>query len=414
MIIKGRARIDRRTKNLVNRLKKGDIAVINHDDIDEVAANSLIDIRLQAIINAGASITGRYTAKGVYKILKAGIPVLDEVGEEIFEQVKEGITLEIRGKQVYWGKRCIAEGNLINIEDVEAKLAQASINVAGELDRFVENTLEYARKEKDILLGTMDIPDIDTYMLNRQVLIVVRGSSYKEDLKTISSYILDEQPVLIGVDGGADALLEFGLKPDIIVGDMDSVSDEALVCGAEIIVHAYRDGTAPGMERVEAMGVEAKSFPMPGTSEDVAMIMAWEAGASLIVAVGTHSNMVDFLEKGRKGMASTFLIRLKVGSRLVDARGVSQLYRQNLQSKYLGQLLIGALVPIFITLYVSPATQPIFHLVLLQLKLLCSGCFSFRVKHERIGFLSSGETEVSPTKENIDLFAVESTDKIEV
>ncbi len=370
MILKGRARLDCRTKNLVKRLKRSDIAIINHDDIDEVAANSLIDIKPQAIINATASITGRYPARGVYKILKAGIPVLDEVGEDIFQQVKEGVTLEIRGNQVYCGSRIVAEGNLISIPDVELKLKQASQNIQQELDRFVENTLEYAKKEKEVLLGTIEMPAIDTPMLNRHVLIVVRGSSYKEDLKTISSYILEEQPVLVGVDGGADALLEFGLKPDIIVGDMDSVSDKALVCGAEIIVHAYPNGTAPGMERVQLMNVKAKTFPMPGTSEDVAMIMAWEEGASLIVAVGTHSNMVDFLEKGRKGMASTFLIRLKVGSILVDARGVSQLYRHNLHRRYLFQLFAGALVPIFIILWVSPATKPLFQILLLQLKLL--------------------------------------------
>lgn len=370
MLIKGKARMDRKTKNLVKRLKRTDIAIINHDDIDEVAANSLIDIRPQAIINAAESITGRYPARGIYKILKSGIPVLDNVGEGIFNEVKEGITLQLRENQVFSGNRLIAEGKLIGMEDVEIKLAQANQNIQHELDNFVENTLEYAKKEKDIILGTMKVPDMETNMLNRHVLIVVRGSTYKEDLKTINSYIQEEQPVLVGVDGGADALLEFGLKPDVIVGDMDSVSDEALTCGAEIVVHAYANGVAPGMQRVENMGVKAKSFPVPGTSEDVAMIIAWELGASLIVAVGTHSNMVDFLEKGRRGMASTFLTRLKVGSILVDAKGVSQLYQRNLQSRYLVQLLLGAMIPIVITLWVSPATKPFFHIFVLQLKIL--------------------------------------------
>jgi uncharacterized membrane-anchored protein len=207
-------------------------------------------------------------------------------------------------------------------------------------------------------------------MLNKHVLVVVRGSSYKEDLRTISSYIQEERPVVIGVDGGADVLLEYGLKPDIIVGDMDSVSDEALKCGAEIVVHAYANGSAPGLERVASMGLKARTFPMPGTSEDMAMIMAWENGASLIVAVGSHSNMIDFLEKGRKGMGSTFLVRLKVGSILVDARGVSQLYKQHLQTKYLFQLLVAAMIPILIVLWVSPATKPFFRLIILQVKLL--------------------------------------------
>jgi uncharacterized membrane-anchored protein len=362
--------MDRRTKNLVQRLKKSDIAIIDHDDIDEVAANSLIDIMPQAIINTQPSITGRYHAKGAFKILKAGIPILDAVGDEIFGKVKEGVLLEIKGNEVFWGNRKVAEGNLLTFDDVKEKLEQANINSQVELEHFVENTLEYAKREKDILLGNLDVPVLHTNMLNRHVLIVVRGSSYKEDLRTISSYIQEEKPVLIGVDGGADALLEFGLKPDIIVGDMDSVSDAALKSGAEIVVHAYADKRAPGMERVETMGIKAEIFPMPGTSEDVAMIIAWEYGASLIVAVGTHSNMIDFMEKGRKGMGSTFLVRLKVGSILVDARGVSQLYKQNLQTKYLAQLLIAAMVPIAMVLFISPATKPFFRLIILQLKLL--------------------------------------------
>ncbi|WP_369397265.1 putative cytokinetic ring protein SteA [Syntrophomonas palmitatica] len=318
------------------------------------------------------SITGRYPAKGAYKILKAGIPILDETGPEVFENLREGNLIEIRANKVYAGKRCIAEGRELCLDDVQLKLRQANENAQRELDRFVENTLEYALKEKDILLGNLEVPILDTHILNRHVLIVVRGSSYKEDLKAIKWYIEDENPVLIGVDGGADALMEFGLKPDIIVGDMDSVSDDALRSGAEIVVHAYADGKAPGLQRVEEMGLEARIIPMPGTSEDAAMILAWEYGASLIVAVGSHSNMIDFLEKGRKGMGSTFLVRLKVGSILVDARGVSQLYKHSLQTRYLAQLFVAALVPISIILWVSPATKPFFRLLSLQLKLLFS------------------------------------------
>ncbi len=370
MFIRGRARLDKRTKNLVKRLKKSDIAIINHDDIDEVAANSIIDIRPQLIINAESSITGKYPAKGVYKILKAGIPVLDEVGVGIFDKIKEGFLIEVKDNQIFWGNKLISQGKILTLEDVELKLAEARDNIQHELDNFVDNTLEYAKKEKDILLGNIEVPPLKTNMLNRHVLIVVRGSSYKEDLKTISSYVNEEEPILIGVDGGADALLEFGLVPNIIVGDMDSVSDGALKCGAELVVHAYADGNAPGMERVLEMNLEAQSFYMPGTSEDLAMILAWEYGASLMVAVGSHSNMIDFLEKGRKGMGSTFLVRLKVGSILVDARGVSQLYKQNLQTKYLAQLLIAAFVPITIILWVSPATRPFFRLIWLQLQIL--------------------------------------------
>jgi len=370
MYHKGKARLDRRTKNLVKRLRRGEIAIIDHDDIDEVAAKSLIEIHPQAIINARPSITGRYTTKGVYKILKAGIPVIDNVGDEIFERVKEGSLIEIKDGVVVASDQTVAEGKILTLEDVRDKLMEARENLKLELDSFVENTLDYARREKDIILGYTELPELETKIENRHVLIVVRGKNYKEDLRAISGYLRYEKPVLIGVDGGADALIEFGYTPDIIVGDMDSVSDEALRSGAEIVVHAYSNGDAPGLSRLRDLGIPVKILPMPGTSEDVAMIMAYEKGASLIVAVGTHSNMVDFLEKGRKGMASTFLVRLKVGSILVDAKGVSQLYPQNLKAKYLVQLLVAALIPVITILWVAPSTKPFFRLIILQLKLL--------------------------------------------
>lgn len=370
MYFKGKARLDKRTKNLVKRLRKNDIAFIDHDDIDEVAASSLIEARPQAVVNADVSITGKYPTRGVLSLLKAGIAVIDETGSEIFELVKEGATVEIRNGSIYRDGRLVGKGKVLTIKDVEAKLKQAQENLKDELDRFVENTLEYAKKEKGILLDSIEVPHLKTRIKGRHVLIVVRGKNYKEDLKTISTYIEEENPVLIGVDGGADALLESGFRPHIIVGDMDSVSDEALRSGAEIVVHAYPDGRAPGLERVQYMGLPAKIVAMPGTSEDVAMILAYENGADLLVAVGTHSNMVDFLEKGRKGMASTFLVRLRVGSILVDAKGVSQLYRQHLRAKYLLQLLLAAFIPIIILLWVSPSTKPFLRLISLQMKLL--------------------------------------------
>ncbi|MGE5405059.1 MAG: putative cytokinetic ring protein SteA [Candidatus Saccharibacteria bacterium] len=369
MYVRGKARLDKRTKNLVNRLKKSDIAIINHDDIDEVSAKSLIEIRPQAIVNALPSLTGRYPAPGVYKIIKAGIPVIDNVGGGIFDLVREGTILELKDGQVYAGGKLVARGKLLNQFEVAAKMKSARENMREELDSFVVNTLDYARREKDILLDEIELPELKTKIENRHVLIVVRGHHYTEDLRAIKGYMEDERPVMIGVDGGADALLESGFVPDIIVGDMDSVSDRALQCGAEIIVHAYPNGKAPGLPRVEEMNVPAMVLAMPGTSEDVAMILAHDKGASLIVAVGTHSNIIDFMEKGRKGMASTFLVRLKVGSILVDAKGVSQLYRQSVRAKYLLQLFVASMVPIFILLWVAPTTKPFLRLLFLQLKL---------------------------------------------
>jgi uncharacterized membrane-anchored protein len=243
-------------------------------------------------------------------------------------------------------------------------------NIKQELAKFVENTLDYARREQGLILGDYPVPRLRTKLQNRHALVVVRGQGYHEDIITIKSYIDEVKPVLIGVDGGADALLELGYRPDLIVGDMDSVSDEALLSGAEIVVHAYPDGRAPGLARIEKLGLPAVLFPAPGTSEDIALLLAYEKGAELIVAVGTHSNMIDFLEKGRSGMASTFLVRLKVGSILVDAKGVSKLYRQRLQPRHLAQIFLAAMLPLFVVVMVSPATRGFLKLLIMQIKLL--------------------------------------------
>jgi uncharacterized membrane-anchored protein len=217
--------------------------------------------------------------------------------------------------------------------------------------------MEYLLRERDLLLDGVGVPEISTRLEGRHVLIVVRGYGYREDLAMLKSYIREYRPVLLGVDGGADAILEVGLTPDLIVGDMDSVSDEALASGAEVVVHAYADGAAPGLARVQDLRVPAVLFPAAGTSEDVAMLLADEKGASLIVAVGTHATLLEFLDKGRQGMASTFLTRLRVGGKLVDAKGVSRLYRRQISAWSLVLLVLATLVAIAAAVYVSAAGQ---------------------------------------------------------
>lgn len=325
------------------------------------------------MLNINSSITGKYPNLGPKTLVESGIYLLDRVNQGIWEEISEGEEIIIDGNKIYKNNDLIGFGEILDLDKIDEKLKLSCNNLENELDKFVQNTLDYALKEKGMITGKLNFPKIKTTIKGRHVLVVVRGQNYKEDLKTILSYILEVKPVIIGVDGGADAVREFGLNPDIIIGDMDSVSDETLKTGAEIIVHAYPDGRAPGMERIEKLGLKAEVFSAPGTSEDIAMLMAYEKQTKLIVAIGTHSNMIDFLEKGRKGMASTFLVRLKVGSKLVDAKGVNKLYKSKLSTSLLIGFFLAAFIPVLVLVLFSPRIQYIIHLIFLKLRLGSGG-----------------------------------------
>jgi len=341
----GVARLDRRTKNLTKRLHPGEVAVIHHSDLDRVSAEALVATGVSGVVNAVPSVSGRYPNLGPGILLEAGIPLVDAVGEEVFTEVKEGdrVTLD-GGRLLDPTGAVVAQGTLVTTELLETQLEHAREGLSDQIEAFTENTMRYLREEKELLLEGIGVPEIRTAVEGRHVLIVVRGYDYRSDLDALRPYISEYKPLLMGVDGGADALIEAGYRPDMIIGDMDSCSDSTLQCGAEIIVHAYRDGRAPGVERVEALGLQAVVFPALGTSEDAAMLLADSKGARLLVAVGTHASLVEFLDKGRAGMASTFLTRLRVGPKLVDAKGVSRIYRSQVKGWHLALLVLAGLL----------------------------------------------------------------------
>ena len=351
--VSGTARVDRRTKALVQRLMPGEIAFIDHEDIDRVAAEALVESGVVAVVNAAASISGRYPNVGPMIIVAAGIVLIDRVGEQA-ARVIDGQTVRIAANEVLVNGAVVLRGARQTLQTLDAGLVAAKENIGTVLAQFAENTLEYVRAEQFLLLESPDVPDLSIDLTGRHALIVVRGDQFREDLAALSGYISDLGPVLIGVDGGADALLTNGLRPDIIVGDFDSVSTKALHCGAQLIVHAYPDGRAPGAQRLVDEGVTFSTMALAGTSEDVAMLMAHEKGAELIVAVGTHVNLVDFLDKGRQGMASTFLTRLKVGPILIDAKGVNKLYQPRLERRWIVTLVLAALSVLMILMAVTP------------------------------------------------------------
>ncbi|HWA64784.1 MAG TPA: putative cytokinetic ring protein SteA [Mycobacteriales bacterium] len=351
----GPVRLDRRTKDLSRRIRPGDIAVIDHIDLDLVGAEALVAGGVGAVVNVAPSVSGRYPNLGPEALIEAGIPLIDNVGSDAFSRLREGDVVRIEDDKVLdLDGLILVQGTRQTAESVAASMVDARAGLASQLEAFASNTMEYLRRERDLLLDGIGVPDLRTQLDGRHVLVVVRGYHYREDLIALRHYVREYKPVLIGVDGGADALLEEGLRPHVIVGDMDSVSDTALKCGAEIVVHAYRDGSAPGLARVQELGVEPVVFPAAGTSEDVALLLADEGGAALIVAVGTHATLVEFLDKGRAGMASTFLTRLRVGGKLIDAKGVSRLYRARIPASALVLLVLATAVAFLVALYVTP------------------------------------------------------------
>jgi uncharacterized membrane-anchored protein len=282
--------------------------------------------------------------------------LVDNVGKEVINALDDGADLLIDGAALS-SRGWSAVGVRQDIHTLERSIEASRASVGEELDRFAINTLEYLRSEHRALLEPVAIPEVGVELQGRQVLIVVRGHDYRDDLAALrrGGYIGEVRPVLVGVDGGADALLDLGCTPQLIVGDMDSVSEDALRCGATLVVHGYPGGDAPGAARLQALGLDYCVFAAPGTSEDIALLLAYESGAELIVAVGTHSSMGDFLDKGRDGMASTFLVRMKVGARLVDAKGVSRLYHSRVRKTDLLMLVAAAL---FSLLVVTAISQP--------------------------------------------------------
>jgi uncharacterized membrane-anchored protein len=355
--VAGLVRPGRRTKDLVKELRPGEIAVIDHEDLDRVAAESLVRAEPAAIVNVAPSISGRYPNVGPLLVAAAGIPLLDACGDPaLLDAIADGAAGILDGTELRIGGEVVATGTRHTMETLEAAYEEATRNIGPALEAFIENTVTYISKEASFFLpGRLTIPDVGIDLTDRHALIVVRGADFREDLGLLrqTGYLAERRPVLIGVDGGADALLELGLQPEIIIGDFDSVSERALRSGAQLVVHAYPDGRAPGAARLEAMGLEHHRFEAPGTSEDIAMLLADHHGAELLVAVGTHSSMVDFLDKGRPGMASTVLVRMMLGPKLVDAKGVSRLYQTTVRKRDLLLMVAAALVTLGIFVVVS-------------------------------------------------------------
>jgi uncharacterized membrane-anchored protein len=356
----------------VRRLDPRDVAIIDHRDLDRVSAEELVASGVRVVVNCSESQTGRFPNPGPLLLVRGGVKLVDAPGADLFDQVSDGDRLTVRGGSVFRNGTCLASGRVLEVAELDRSLSAQKGRVTEALEAFAENTMRYLREEGSLLSEGVDFPPLKTRFRDRHALVVARGPGMKRDLRMVRPYVRDFKPVLIAVDGGADALLETGAKPDVIVGDMDSVSDRALRSGAEILVHAYRDGAAPGAARCEALGVPFQVVSLAGISEDIALLLAYEKGAELIVAVGTHFNLIEFLERDRAGMSSTFVTRLKVGEILVDAKGVSRLFSRRVGIWPFVLFAVAGLLAVVVAIVASPALRDVLELVGNELRDLVS------------------------------------------
>jgi uncharacterized membrane-anchored protein len=366
----GPARLGRRTKLLVKTLTPGDIAIVDHRDLDRVSAEDLIAAGVLAVLNCSPSSTGAYPNMGPLLLVQAGIHLVDLPDATLFKRLKDGDRLTICDGTIIRGTRTLVSGDVQEPAAVRAATDERRREIGDALEAFAKNTIEHMLEERELLSGRIELPRFDTDFRDRPALIVVRGVDHHKDLRMLRPYIRDVKPRIIAVDGGANALLDEGFVPDMIVGDMDSATEDALRCGAELVVHAYPNGRAPGREHLEALELPFKLVPAPGTSQDVAMIIAAEKGAELIISVGSQFNLVEFLDKNRRGMASTFLTRLRLGEILVDAKGVSRLYRPLPGPSPLVFIALAGLLCLLAIVVLTPALRDVADLMWLKLEVV--------------------------------------------
>jgi uncharacterized membrane-anchored protein len=376
--VSGPVRPGRRTKLLVKHLVRGDVALIDHEDIDRVSAEELIAAGVGAVLNCRRSSSGTYPNLGPQLLVEANILLIDLPDDSLFELLDDGDPVVVVAEgpaegtlgEVRRRGELVACGEVLGLERIRAETDARRGEIGEALERFANNTIAHMREERELLAGRIELPRFATDFRDRSTLVVVRGVDHQRDLRALRPFIRDLRPVIVAVDGGADALLEAGMTPDMIVGDMDSAGERALRCGAELVVHSYPDGRAPGRERLEALGLPFKLVPAPGTSQDVAMLLAAEKGARLIVSVGSQFNLVEFLDRNREGMSSTFLTRLRIGEILVDAKGVSRLYRPRPGLTPLLVVIAAGLVALIAVVWTTPALRDVADLLWLKLQLL--------------------------------------------
>ena len=352
--VTGIARVDRSTAKLLRRVGPGDVVVLDELDLDRITADQLVQAGVTAVVNASASISGRYPNLGPEVLVANGIVLIDEAGPDALKKIKDGAKVRLHDGTVYTGERVLAEGTEQTEADVSDRMIEAKSGLIDHLEAFSGNTIEFIRTESPLLIDGVGVPDVDVAMAGRHVVVVAEGPDHVADLKALRPFVKEYSPILIGVGAGADTLADAGYRPDLIVGDPDDVSSRTLKSGAEVVLPADSDGHAKGLERIQDLGIGAMTFPATGTASDLALLLADHHGASLIVTVGCSASLDEFFDAGKRASTpSTFMTRLKVGPKLVDAKAMATLYRSRVSGAAVALLVLAALVAVIVALVVT-------------------------------------------------------------
>ena len=357
--VHGPARIHRRTASLLGRLHVGDVAVLDHLDMDRDTAQALIDAGVVAVVNSGPMVSGRFPNLGPERLVEAGVLVVDNAGSEVFDRLKDGTDVRIDAGVLHAGDTLVATGREVTADLVRSEMGRARSGLSAQLESFTHNSTEFLRREQDLLLHGHGVPRTATDMAGRPVVVTVRSHGWQDELRGIKPFVREQRPVLVGVDHGADALVAAGHRPDVVVvsgvGDLPSAA--VLRKARDVVILVERGAPRSATEQLERLGIRPLRFETTATAEDAALLLASAREASLIVGVGMHATLDEFLDRRRAGLASTFLTRLKVGPDLVDASAVPQLYDGAVRPRHLVGALVAAVLAVAAAVSVTPVGQ---------------------------------------------------------
>lgn len=356
--IHGIARVDPHARKLAARLEPGDIAVIDFRDLDRATAQAFVSAGAAAVLNAAPSMSGRYPNLGPLVLLESGICLLDDLGADIMT-VKEGASITINFDEVSQRGRVIATGHRVSLLDARETTNSARNGFATQIRAFAETTGEYLEREASLLLNGSGLPDLPVDLQGKVVLLVLDDSHSLDQLRKARPWIRDTHPVVIAVDGGGDIAVKAGLRPHLIVGDMELVPEKLLRSRAEILIGLDEKYT-PGIERLKRMGISHHEVSTSAPAADLAMLYASLSGASAIVTAGEHTTFEDFLDRGRTGMAASFFTRLRAGGQLIALPAVMATYRHRIRSFSVVMLILSAVIALGAAFFTTPLGYDLF------------------------------------------------------